>query len=31
VFRVKGSDLADYHAHKLSREEVLKKVEIREF
>jgi hypothetical protein len=31
VIRVKGSDLTAFHQNRLSREEVLKKVEIREF
>jgi hypothetical protein len=31
VIRVKGVDLAAFHSNKLTREEVLKKVEIREF
>lgn len=31
VIRVKGSDLAAFHAGKLTREEILKKVEVREF
>ena len=31
VIRVKGADLAAFHGNRLTREEVLKKVEIREF
>jgi hypothetical protein len=31
VLRVKGADLASYHAGKLTREELVKRVEIREF
>jgi hypothetical protein len=31
VIRIKGADLAAFHANKLSRDEVLKKVEVREF
>lgn len=31
VIRVKGSDLAAFHAGKLTREEVMKRVEVREF
>lgn len=31
VIRIKGSDLAAFHSGKLTREEVLKKVEIKEF
>jgi len=31
IIRVKGSDLAAFHAQKLTREEVMKRVEVREF
>jgi hypothetical protein len=31
VIRVKGSDLAAFHAQKLTRDEVMKRVEVREF
>ena len=31
MIRVKGSDLAAFHLNKLSREEVLKRVEVRQF
>jgi hypothetical protein len=31
VIRIKGSDLAAFHANKLTREEVLKRVEVKEY
>jgi hypothetical protein len=31
VLRIKGSDLAAYQSNKLTKEEVMKKVEVREF
>ena len=31
MIRVKGSDLSAFHLNKLSREEVLKRVDVREF
>lgn len=31
VIRIKGSDLAAFHSNRLTREEVLKRVEVREF